>query len=66
MNKKRTSASAHLHRHLHPGAAIAIWLYVDRVRQPRSVPMKVKNIPVEFSGESTTLADKRPDAAVGL
>ena len=38
-------------------AAIAIWLYVDLVRQP-SVPMKVKDIPVEFSGESTTLADK--------
>ena len=30
-------------------AAIAIWLYVDTVRQP-SVPMKVKNIPVEFYG----------------
>lgn len=38
-------------------AAIAIWLYVDLVRQP-SVPMKVKDIPVEFAGESTTLADK--------
>lgn len=38
-------------------AAIAIWLYVDTVRQP-SVPMKVKNIPVEFYGESTTLADR--------
>lgn len=38
-------------------AAIAIWLYVDTVRQP-SVPMKVRNIPVEFAGESTTLADK--------
>ncbi len=38
-------------------AAIAIWLYVDTVRQP-SVPMNVKNIPVEFAGESTTLADK--------
>ena len=37
--------------------AIAIWLYVDTMRMP-SVPMKVKDIPVEFSGESTTLADK--------
>ena len=38
-------------------AAIAIWLYVDTVRAP-SVPMTVRNIPVEFSGESTTLADR--------
>lgn len=38
-------------------AAIAIWLYVDTVRMP-SVPMTVKGIPVEFTGESTTLADK--------
>lgn len=32
-------------------AAIAIWLYVDLVRQP-SVPMKVKDIPVEFAGRA--------------
>lgn len=38
-------------------AAIAIWLYVDTVRMP-SVPMTVKDIPVEFTGESTTLADR--------
>lgn len=38
-------------------AAIAIWLYVDTVRMP-SVPMTVKGIPVEFSGESTTLAER--------
>ena len=38
-------------------AAIAIWLYVDTVRMP-SVPMTVKDIPVEFAGESTIMADK--------
>lgn len=38
-------------------AAIAIWLYVDTVRMP-SVPMTVRDIPVEFSGENTTMADR--------
>lgn len=38
-------------------AAIAIWLYVDTVTTP-SVSMTVRGIPVEFSGENTTLADK--------
>ena len=53
MNKKRKAVriAASI------AAAIAIWLYVDTVRMP-SVPMTVKNIPVEFSGENTTLADR--------
>ena len=38
-------------------AAIAIWLYVDTVTAP-SVTTTVRSIPVEFSGENTTLADK--------
>lgn len=38
-------------------AAIAIWLYVDTVKMP-SVPMRIRDIPVEFSGENTSLADK--------
>ena len=37
--------------------AIALWVYVDRGLSVE-VTMKVKNVPVEFSGEDTTLADK--------
>ena len=37
--------------------AIAMWLYVDLERAPER-PMTIRDIPVEFSGENTTLADK--------
>ena len=37
--------------------AIALWIYVDTVTSPE-VTLKVKNVPVEFSGEDTTLADR--------
>ena len=37
--------------------AIAMWLYVDLERAPEST-MTIRDIPVEFSGENTTLADK--------
>ena len=46
-------------------AAIAIWLYVDLVRQP-SVPMKVKDIPVEFAGGEHHPGRQGLNAAVGL
>lgn len=38
-------------------AALAVWIYVETVISPE-VTMKVRNIPVEFSGEDTTLAEK--------
>lgn len=38
-------------------AAIAVWIYVETVVSPE-VTMNVRNIPVEFSGEDTTLAEK--------
>ena len=37
--------------------AIAMWLYVDLERAPERI-MTIRDIPVEFSGENTTLADK--------
>ena len=37
--------------------AVAVWLYVDSVKAP-DVRVKANNIPVEFSGENDTLADK--------
>jgi len=37
--------------------AIALWLYVDNV-QARKVTMNVNDVPVEFSGENSALADK--------
>lgn len=37
--------------------AVAVWLYVDSVKAP-DVRVKVNHIPVEFSGENDTLADK--------
>lgn len=37
--------------------AISVWLYVDSVKAP-DVRVKVNHIPVEFSGENDTLADK--------
>ena len=37
--------------------AIAMWLYVDLERAPERT-MTIREIPVEFSGENTTLADK--------
>lgn len=37
--------------------AIAVWLYVDSVKAP-DVRVKANHIPVEFSGENDTLADK--------
>ena len=37
--------------------AIAVWLYVDLERAPERT-MTIRDIPVEFSGENTTLADK--------
>ncbi len=37
-------------------AAIALWLYVDQVKQ-LTVTTTARNIPVEFAGEHTTLAD---------
>ena len=37
--------------------AIAMWLYVDLERAPERT-MIIRDIPVEFSGENTTLADK--------
>ena len=37
--------------------AIALWVYVDRGLSVE-VTMKVKNVPVEFSGEDTSLAEK--------
>ena len=37
--------------------AIAMWLYVDLERAPERT-MTIRYIPVEFSGENTTLADK--------
>lgn len=36
--------------------AVAVWLYVDLEQSP-DVTMSVKDIPVEFSGEDTALAD---------
>lgn len=38
-------------------AAIAIWLYVD-IGQATTVRTVVRNIPVEFSGENSVLADR--------
>ena len=37
--------------------AIALWVYVDRGLSVE-VTMKVNNVPVEFSGEDTSLAEK--------
>ena len=37
--------------------AIAMWVYVDIEKAPER-PKTIRNIPVEFSGENTTLADK--------
>ena len=37
--------------------AIAMWLYVDLERAPERT-MTIRDIPVEFSGENTALADK--------
>lgn len=37
--------------------AIAMWLYVDLERAPERT-MTIRDIPVEFSGENTTLVDK--------
>ena len=37
--------------------AIAMWLYVDLERAPERT-ITIRDIPVEFSGENTTLADK--------
>lgn len=37
--------------------AIAMWLYVDLERAPERT-MTIRDIPVEFSGENATLADK--------
>ena len=37
--------------------AVAVWLYVDSVKAP-DVRVKANHIPVEFSGENDTLADK--------
>ena len=37
--------------------AIALWIYVDTVTSPE-VTLKVKDVPVEFSGEDTALADR--------
>ena len=37
--------------------AIAVWVYVDVEKAPDR-PKTIRDIPVEFSGESTTLADK--------
>ena len=37
--------------------AIAMWLYVDLERAPERT-MTIRDIPVEFPGENTTLADK--------
>ena len=37
---------------------LAIWVYVDVDEGHRSEPKTIRDIPVEFSGESTTLADK--------
>jgi YbbR domain-containing protein len=36
--------------------AIAIWFYVDSV-QAREVTVRIKDVPVQFTGEDTTLAD---------
>lgn len=38
-------------------AALALWVYME-VEQPIDVTMDVRNIPVEFSNEDTTLADR--------
>lgn len=37
--------------------AISVWFYVDSV-QAREVTVRIKDIPIEFTGEGTTLADK--------
>lgn len=37
--------------------ALALWVYVDLEKAPERV-MTIRDIPVEFSGENTTLADK--------
>ena len=37
--------------------AVAIWVYVDVEKAPERTKT-IRDIPVEFSGESTTLADK--------
>ncbi len=37
--------------------AVAVWLYVDSVKAP-DVRVNAKHIPVEFSGENDSLADK--------
>lgn len=37
--------------------AVAIWVYVDEEKAPERTKT-IRDIPVEFSGESTTLADK--------
>ncbi len=60
--KKRTAADAERNRKtiLVIGsilAAIAIWFYVDTVKVT-NVTTTVRNIPVEFAGENTVLADK--------
>ena len=37
--------------------AVTLWLYVDYQKHP-NVTMTFRDVPVEFSGEDTTLADK--------
>ena len=37
--------------------AVTLWLYVDYQKHP-NVTMTFRDVPVEFSGENTTLADK--------
>lgn len=38
-------------------AALAFWVYME-VEEPVTVTTEVRNVPVEFSGEDTTLADR--------
>ena len=38
-------------------AALAFWIYME-IQEPVAVTTEVRNIPVEFTGEDTTLADR--------
>ena len=38
-------------------AALAFWIYME-IQEPVDVTTEVRNIPVEFTGEDTTLADR--------
>lgn len=55
--EKKTKSAKILRIVIAVAVAIIVWLYVDSVKAP-DVRIKANHIPVEFSGENDTLADK--------